>query len=206
MVPTGDSPTTVEIPAQTGAVVTLSPGQRLRLIDVEGTQVADVFAVVTTDMTEWLSVSVTRGANWRLFPAVGQSFLSNSYRPLLAFESDDSPGVHDMLAAPCSAEMYAALGYDGYHRSCSENFRIAAAEVGWDPLHVPDPVNIFQRTPVDADGSITALPALTRPGDSITLRAEAAVHVIVTACSMDLEPINGGRCSPLRLELSPGTR
>lgn len=159
--------------------------------------------MLADDTDEWLSVAVTRAVNWRLFPQVGEMFLSTSYRPLLVFERDDSPGVHDMLAAPCSADMYAALGHVGYHRSCSENFRTAAAHVNWTPLHVPDPVNIFQRTPVSPDGSITALPALTRPGDSVTLRAEAPVYAIVTACSMDLEPINGGRCTPLRLEIGP---
>lgn len=203
MVATGDSPVTVEVPAQSGAIVKLLPGQRLRIIDVEGTQVADLFAVLVEDTTEWLSVSVTRGVNWRLFPTVGQAFLSTAYRPLLTLERDDSPGVHDMLAAPCSTEMYAALGHQGYHHSCSENFRNAADSVGWQPLHVPDPVNIFQRTPVGPDGSITALPALTAPGDSVTLVAEAPVYVVVTACSMDLEPINGGRCTALRLELTP---
>lgn len=193
--------TTVEIPAQSGAAVELRSGQTLRIIDVEGTQVADLFAVPADDLDDWLSVAVTRGVNWRTFPRVGQSFFSISYRPLLTFERDDSPGAHDMLAAPCSAGMYAALGYSGYHPSCSDNFRAAAATVNWQPLHVPDPVNIFQRTPIDADGVITALPALTKPGDSVTLRAETAVYVIVTACSMDLEPINGGRCTPLRLEI-----
>lgn len=195
--------TTIEIAAQSGAIVEVPPGHRLRIIDVEGTQVADLFAVLVGDTEEWLSVSVTRAVNWRLFPAVGQSFLSTSYRPLLTFERDDSPGVHDMLAAPCSAQMYEALGHEGYHRSCSENFRTAAAEVDWHPLHVPDPVNIFQRTPVGSDGSFTALPALTQPGDSVTLRAQVPVYAIVTACSMDIEPINGGRCTGLRLEVGP---
>lgn len=202
-VPTSDSPTTVEIAPQSGAIVKLAPGHRLRIIDVEGTQVADLFAVLADDTDEWLSVAVTRAVNLRLFPEVGGMFLSTSYRPLLSFERDDSPGVHDMLAAPCSAEMYAELGHLGYHPSCSENFRIAASEVNWTPLHVPDPVNIFQRTPLHPDGSITVLPALSQPGDSVTLRAEAPVYVIVTACSMDLEPINGGRCTPLRLEIGP---
>lgn len=200
-VPTSDSPTTIEIAPQSGAIVKLSPGHRLRIIDVEGTQVADLFAVLADDTDEWLSVAVTRAANWRLFPKVGEMFLSTSYLPLLVFERDDSPGVHDMLAAPCSAEMYAALGHVGYHPSCSENFRTAAAQISWNPLHVPEPVNIFQRTPVSPDGSLTALPALSQPGDSVTLRAEAPVYVIVTACSMDLEPINGGRCTSLRLEI-----
>ena len=107
-----------------------------------------------------------------------------------------------MQFAPCSADMYAALGHPGYHRSCSENFRKAAAQVGWNPLHVPDPVNLFQRTSIDADGSVAALPALSRPGDSVTLRAEGAVYAVVTACSMDIEPINGSKCTPLRLELA----
>jgi len=202
-VPTSDSPMAVDIAAQSGAIVKLSAGHRLRIVDVEGTQVADLFAALVEDTDEWLSVAVTRAVNWRLFPEVGGMFLSTSYRPLLAFERDDSPGVHDMLAAPCSDQMYAALGHVGYHPSCSENFRNAAAQVDWNPLHVPDPVNIFQRTPLSPDGSITALPALTQPGDSVTLRAEAPVYVIVTACSMDLEPINGGRCTPLRLEIGP---
>ena len=193
--------TVIEIPAQSGALVTMAPGELLRIVDVEGSQVADLFAAPTDDLEDCLSVAVTRGVNWRLFPAVGQPFLSHSYRPLLTFERDDSPGVHDMLAAPCSAEMYAALGHPGYHRSCSENFRTAAATANWNPRHVPDPVNIFQRTPIGPDGSITALPALTRPGDSVTLRAETPVHVVVTACSMDLEPINGAQCTPLQLEL-----
>ena len=202
-IPTGDSPTTIDIAPQSGAIVELSPGHRIRIVDVEGTQVADLFAVLVGDTDEWLSVSVTRGVNWRLFPAVGQSFRSTSYRSLLTFERDDSPGVHDMLAAPCSAEMYAALGHEGYHPSCSENFRTAAAKVNWHPMHVPDPVNIFQRTPVGPDGSVTALPALTQPGDSVTLRADAPIYVIVTACSMDIEPINGGHCTGLRLEVGP---
>ena len=202
-IPSSGIPTTVEIPPQSGAIVSLAAGHRLRIIDVEGTQVADLFAVSSTDRDEWLSVAVSRAVNWRLFPAVGESFLTHSYLPLLTLERDDSPGFHDMLAAPCSAGMYAAMGHEGYHPSCSENFRTAAAKVDWYPLHVPDPVNIFQRTPIGADGSITALPALTEPGDSVTLRAEVPVYVIVTACSMDLEPINGDRCTPLRLEIGP---
>lgn len=203
MVPNSEFPTIVEVAPQSGAIVKLSPGHRLRIVDVEGAQVADLFAVLAHNSDEWLSVAVTRTVNRRLFPQVGGIFLSTSYRPLLAFERDDSPGVHDMLAAACSAEMYAALGHVGYHRSCSENFRTAAAQVNWNPLHVPDPVNIFQRTPVNADGSVTALPAPSQAGDSVTLRAEAPIYVIVTACSMDIEPINGNRCTPLRLEIGP---
>jgi len=192
---------TVEIPACSGALVTLEAGHRLRIVDVEGTQVADLFAVSARDPQEWLSASVTRGWNGRLFPAVGQSFFGTAFQPMLTFEADDSPGTHEMLAAPCSPEMYRGIGCEGYHPSCAENFRTAAALVDWHPLHVPDPVNFFQHTSSDDDGVFTYLPAPTNPGDSVTLRADCDVHVIVTACSMDVEPINGLRCTPLRLEV-----
>ena len=200
-VPMSDVPTTVEIPAQRGAVVGLAAGHRLRIIDVEGSQVGDLFAVSASDRNEWLSASATRGRAGRMFPAVGQSFVSNAWRPLLTFERDDSPGVHEMLAAPCSPEMYRALGCGTHHPSCSENFRTAAAQADWQPIHVPDPVNFFQLTATAPDGAFTYLPAPTKAGDSVTLRAETDLYVVVTACSMDIEPINGDHCTPLRLEV-----
>lgn len=199
----GRTPTSVVVPAQGGAVVGLAPGDRLRIADVEGSQVADMFAVSATDPHEWLSVAVSRAWNWRLFPAVGEFFWSTAGRPLLTFERDDSPGFHDMMFAPCSAEMYRALDHVGHHPSCSDNFRAQAAEVDWHPLHVPDPVNFFQRTRIVHDGALTALPAASRPGDSVTLRAEAAVFVVVTACAMDLEPINGDHCTAVHLDIQP---
>ena len=77
---------------------------------------------------------------------------------------------HDMLAAPCSAEMYRALGWqDGYHPRCSDNFRKAADSIGWHPEHVPDPDDFFQNTPVGPEESITALPAVSRAGDSVAV-------------------------------------
>lgn len=194
---------TVEIAAQTGAVVTLEPGQLLTVVDVEGCQVADMFAVSTDDDREWLSTTATRTATERLFPMVGQSFLSVSYRPLLTFERDDSPGMHDMLAAPCSPRMYELLEHGGHHRSCTENFRSSAERVGWHPADVPDSVNFFQHSTVGADGVLTHLPAKTVAGDSVTLRAQTRVHVVVTACPMDLGPINGESCTPLRLVVQP---
>lgn len=192
----------IDIPAQAGARVFLRAGQELRIIDVEGCQVADVFAVCAEDLSEHLGVANTRGMNWGLFPLVGGVFVSTAYRPMLTFLRDDSPGFHDAQFSACDPRMYAAIGVKGYHPSCAENFRRAAGEIGWNPTHVPDPVNFFQRCPIDNRGRITTLPAATAPGDSVTLRAEADVHVIVTACSMDVEDINGGTCTGLRLEMS----
>lgn len=194
---------TVVIPPRSGVVVRVPEGSALRIIDLEGQQVADLFAVCANDFSEFLSATNSRAADWSLFPSVGAYFVSNSYRPMFQFESDDSPGPHDLLAPPCSAEMYALLGHEGYHSSCSENFRIAAEQIGWRPESVPDPVDWFQNTPVDANGKISAQTALSKPGDSVTLRALTDIFAIVSACSMDRpdKRINGDVCTSIGLEI-----
>lgn len=189
------------VPAGTGTLVRVPAGSAIRITDLQGSQVADFFAV-TADRSSHLSARVTRAVNWRLFPQLGQSFFTEDYRPLFVFEADTSPGVHDMLAAPCSADMYRALGWQGaHHANCSDNFRAAAATVGWSTDRVPDPVDFFQNTPVGEHETVTALPSVSRPGDSVTLRALLDVDAIVSACAMDLADINGGQCTDLQVEV-----
>lgn len=198
--------TTIEsviVPPQSGAVVRVPEGAALRITDLEGQQVSDMFAVFA-DLSDYLSARTSRAASWRLFPQVGDPFVSMNYRPMFLFEEDNSPGPHDLLAPPCSSEMYALLGFEGYHPSCSDNFRTAADSVGWRPESVPDPVDWFQNTPVDSAGSMSARTALSQPGDSVTLRALADMFVIVTACSMDLpgKKINGDACTSIGVEVT----
>lgn len=190
------------IPPQQGTVLHLTEGQGLRIIDREGQQIADMFAVFS-DFSDHLSARTSRAGSWRLFPPVGAPFLSVNYRPMFVFEEDTSPGPHDLLAPPCSPEMYALLGVEGFHRSCAGNFREAADSIGWQPEFVPDPVDWFQNTPVDGEGVISTHTALSRAGDSVTLRALADMYVIVSACAMDLPDklINGDVCTSIGVEI-----
>jgi len=192
-----------DIAAQSGGWIEVKRGQLVRIVDVEGAQVADMFAVSSADKTEWLSVGNTRSATERLFPRVGQSFYTNQLRPILTLVEDRTPGVHDMLYRACDPLVYALMGVTGHHPSCEENFQKAAAEVGWRPPETPDPVNFFQNTPADEHGNIRSEPALTKAGDFVTLRAEMDLIVVVTACSWDIasSPINGARCTGIRLAI-----
>ena len=199
----GDGNEIVEIDPQSGGWVALDAGERLRITDVAGQQVADVFAVARDDFDKWLSTSTSRGAAWQLFPPIGGKFVTTQFEPLLTFEADDSPGIHDMLFSVCRPEMYAAIGAELPHPSCHENFRSAASQFGWLPAEVPDPVNFFQCTVIEPDKTLTPLPAPSKAGDSVTLCADRDVYVVVTACSMDVEPINGDACTGLRLEVLP---
>jgi uncharacterized protein YcgI (DUF1989 family) len=118
----------VVVPAREGRAVRLEAGRGVRVIDLEGTQVADEFAFRAGDPGEYASASHTRAFVDRLFPRVGEPSVTNRRRPILTLERDDSPGVHDMRAA-CDPERFQGLGVEGWHASCAEDLlRALAAE------------------------------------------------------------------------------
>ncbi len=195
--------TTLDIAPYSGGWTRVRAGEHIRITDVEGSQVADMFAVSATDDTEWLSPAHTRGAGGRLFPLPGGQFFTNRFRPILTFVADHSPGVHDMLWRACDPHLYALRGVVGYHPSCNENFRTAAAAFGWTPQEVPDPVDWFQNTPVNAALELGSGVGPTKAGDHVILRAEMDLVLVVTSCSWDLpDSINGDRCTPIRVDVS----
>ena len=181
----------VDIAPRTGAFARVAAGRLVTIIDVDGGQVADLYAWSATDPDEHMSAQHTRAITDSLFPKVGEDFSTNHRRPILRFEWDDTPGVHDMLIASCDKERYQQLGCEPDHASCSDNFRAAMAESGiGDPGFTPQSVNLFMAIPVDADGGLSWEPAVTRAGDSVTMRALMDCVIVVSACPQDVIPIN----------------
>jgi uncharacterized protein len=193
----------VIVEAQTGKALRVGAGALVSVIDIEGTQVGDMFAVSIEDPSEHLSPAHTRSINRTLFPEIGQSFMSNRGRPILTYVADTSPGHHDMLFAPCGPAVYRLkFGVEGWHPSCEENFKLAVKALSFDVSTIPDPVNIFQNSPL-IDGTLVLKRAETQPGNRFTVRAEMDLVFVLTACSSDLAPTNGGRCTSLGIEISP---
>jgi uncharacterized protein len=195
------SSTRILVPAREGRAVFVPRGQRFRIVDVAGGQVGDVFAFVRDDPAEAHSAAHTRAHVNRLFPEPGEQFVTTLRRPILTLVEDDSPGHHDMLIPACDPARYAALGAGPDHPSCAQNLRAALAEYGLDVSVVPQPINVFMRIPVGADNSLRWLAAGTRPGDSITFRADLDCLIAVSACPQDLVGINNGRPTPLTIEM-----
>ena len=193
---------TIHIPAREGRGVSIRAGGRVRVIDPEGGQVADVFAFSADDPSEYHSAEHTRVYVGRLFPRVGEQFVTNRRRPILTLEADDSPGIHDMLCAACDPSRYAGLGVEGWHASCQENLLRAMHQLGVERVEVPQPINLFMNIPIGTDAELGWLPAPTRPGDSTTLRAELDCYVVVSACPQDLVQINAGTPGPIDLEVT----
>ncbi|GAA1552526.1 urea carboxylase-associated family protein [Kribbella lupini] len=187
----------ITVPARSGRAVQLQRGTSLRITDVAGQQVGDLFAFAGD---EHLSASHTRTATSRLFPALGEAFVTNRRRPILTLVEDTSPGEHDLLIAACDPTRYAALGVPD-HPSCAQNLTRALLGLGYTTPFVPQPVNVFMRVPITPGGDLEWLPAATNPGDSLTLRAELDCVVVLSACPQDLTVINGSGPTDLALDV-----
>jgi uncharacterized protein len=191
----------IHVPAREGRAVTVPAGQAFRVVDVEGKQVADLFAFNAADVGEYHSAMHTRAVVSHLFPKVGEAFVTNRRRPIMTLEADDTPAVHDMLIAPCDPERYQGLGVRDWHASCRENLELAMRGLGHDRICIPASINLFMNIPVEADGSLGWEPAPTAAGDSITLRAEMDAIVVVSACPQDIVPINDRNPTSIAIEL-----
>ena len=180
-----------EIPARQGRALRLPAGAHLEVANPFGTQVGDLWAFVDWDPHEALSMEHLRPHLRRTVPKVGDALVTNRRRPLLTLVEDTSPGVHDTLVAACDVHRYAGLGHVGYHYNCTDNLRLALQAIGLAAAEIPCPLNLWMNTPADGAGDMRWLPPVARPGDRIVLRAEMEAVVVISACPMDLLPING---------------
>jgi uncharacterized protein YcgI (DUF1989 family) len=192
----------VLVPAREARAVRVDSGQRFRVVDVEGQQVVDLFAFVAGDVSEYASAEHTRIWVNRLFPRVGEHFVTNRRRPILLLEQDNSPGVHDMLCAACDPTRYELLGAKE-HASCQDNLQRAMAELGHEAIEIPQPINLFMSVGVEPDGSLSWGPAPTQAGDDVVFRAELDSIVVASACPQNLNEINNYRPTSVGIELLP---
>jgi uncharacterized protein YcgI (DUF1989 family) len=191
---------TQRLEPQTGTAFELSKGQTLKVIDLEGEQVADLTAFNREDPREWLSSGRSIDYANTIYLTTGHSLYSNRSRPMFTILSDDV-GRHDFLLTPCSPETFQILYHDdSYHPSCFENLHTSLARFGIGPDEIPTTLNIFMNVEVGTNGLLSILPPVSRSGDSILLRAEMDLIVGLTACSA--EKSNNHRFKPIGYEIA----
>ena len=191
----------VTIPARGGKAAFVEAGQRIRVINTHGQQVVDTWAFRRDELTEFMSMEHSRTFLSRIMARVGDSMVTNHRRPILTLVEDttvegDSAGIHDTLLAACDRYRYELLGCEGYHDNCTDNLAAALAELGLTPPETPSPWNLFMNIPVASDGTVSFQAPVSRPGDSVTLRAEMDCVLAFSACPQDIVPINGVDCIP----------
>ena len=191
-----------ELPPATGARLELARGETLRVIDVEGEQVADLAAFDAGDPRDGLSSGRTFDYNGTIFLSTGHALYSDRSRVMLSI-TEDTVGRHDLLYAPCSREMFALqYGAPGHHPSCLENLAACLEGDGIGRERIGTVFNIFMRVDVDpATGALTIRAPSSDARDYIDLLAERDLVVAVSACAA--ERTNQGRLKPIAVEVRP---
>lgn len=192
------------VPARCGVAVRLDKGQRLTVTNPHGTQVGDFWAFNAEDLGEYLSLEHVHVDLASIFPHAGDRLITNRRRPILQFEQDTSPGVHDTVIAACDHYRYQQLGCTEYHDNCTDNLRQALMAIGERAPAIPAPFNLWMNIPVAAGGKVDFLPTVAKPGDRVVFRAEMPAIAVVSACPQDMVAVNGpeGVIRDLRLEVS----
>lgn len=189
------------ISPQTGTAFELEKGQHLRVIDLEGEQVADLVAFAREDKREWLSSGRSIDYANTIYLTKGHTLYSNRSRPMFTIVQDDV-GRHDFLLTPCSPETFQIIyRNESYHPSCFENLQRNLARYGIPPDEIPTTLNLFMNVEVCPDGKLTIHPPRSQAEDKITMRAEMDLIVGLTACSAEMS--NNYSFKPIGYEIVP---
>ena len=188
------------IAPRSGVAFELRRGQRLRVIDPEGEQVADLLAYNREDIGEVLSSGRSLDYAGSIFLGSGDALYSNRSRVMLRIV-EDMVGRHDFLLTPCSAEMFRILyGESEPHRGCFGNLAAALAPWGISPDMIPTAFNVFMNVQVDgATGKLRVDPPLSRAGDHTVFLAQMDLVIGLTACSAGQS--NNFRYKPIHYEV-----
>lgn len=187
------------IEPQSGTAFELRRGQSLRVVDLEGEQVADLTAFAQKDRQEWLSSGRSIDYANRIYLTTGDILYSNRSRPMFTITADDV-GRHDFLLTPCSPQTFEIIYKNtAPHPSCFANLTQHLAPFGIAPDSVPTTLNIFMNVEVASNGTLSILPPRSKAGDAFVLRAEMDLIVGLTACSAEMS--NNYRFKPIGYEI-----
>ena len=189
-----------EIAPRSGIAFELRAGQRLRIIDPQGEQVADLIAFNRDDTQEYLSSGRTLDYASRLFLTTDDLLYSNRSRPMLRI-GEDRVGRHDFLLTPCSADTFRIIyGHEHPHRGCHGNLSEALAPFGIGPDQIPVTFNVFMNVDVNGEtGELAVRPPRSKAGDYVDFVAQMDLIVGLTACSA--EQSNNYRFKPIDYEV-----
>jgi len=194
----------VTIPAGGNISFEIESGQRLRLTQPEGEQVADFVSFNRDDVRELLSMHSSRAVNlsWKL--TVPHVLYSNRTRPMWKIEHDLT-GENYCGGGYCSehlnVERYGSVGKDA--PNCQANLEAAIKGYGMDrsSFNVDACFNVFMTVAYDQDGKWEIRAPKGKPGDYMILRALMPQIVAISNCPVLFNACNNFRLKPLTVQI-----
>jgi uncharacterized protein YcgI (DUF1989 family) len=172
-------------------------GQTVRIVDVDGQQVADFVCFRRPDTSEKLSVHNTALIQGTIHISTGHLLLSDRCGTLMTITADTC-GLHDLLAGSCSEGTNRWRYGVADSPNCRSNFEAALRPFGIPLKEVPYSFNIFMNVPI-GDGKIGIAEPLSKAGDYIDLRAETDLLVAISNCPQERNPCNAYNPTRLRV-------
>lgn len=182
----------------------IETGQRLRLAQPEGEQVADLISFNRDDVRELLSMHSSRAVNlnWKL--TAPHALYTNCTREMWKIEED------------LTAENYCGGGYCSEHLNiaryggsgtgapnCQSNLEAAIRGYGMDRwnFNIDACFNVFMTVAYDENGVWQIRPPKGKPGDYITMLALMPQIVAISNCPILFNACNNFRLKPLTVEI-----
>jgi len=192
------------IRAATAAAYTVTAGDYIQIIDLDGQQCSDFLAFDAAAPAHGLDSTATRTLGGRIYPGPGlhAKFFDDRMLPLVEVVRDTC-GRHDTFGLACTAKSYADAGYPG-HANCSDNFSAALAPYGFAPRPGWPAINFFFNTEVDPSGAITADESWSRPGDYVLLRATTDLICASSSCADDVFTTNAYNPTDILIRIYDG--
>ena len=200
------------IPACTGKAFKLTRGQKLRVIDEQGKQVAGAMFFNAHNFKEQFMAEFSGGLNYFQPPDLGKTgshyrlgelYSKVPYENLMLTITHNELGDH-FLATHCSGLSMALLGAPG-HRSCTDNLAEALGEFGLEleDVYSPSIMNIFSNARIDTagDGSLLINPPRSIAGDYVEFFANMDLLVAISACPDDVTAMNDHSCKSIRIQI-----
>jgi hypothetical protein len=188
------------VPARAPWSGIVGTGQLLSIVDLGGNQAVDCLLYDAANPSERYSAPDTIAAQRNIFLTTGSVLRSNESSPLMTIIADDC-GRHDTLGGACSKESN-TLRY-GHHtrhqHACVENFLLEGAQWGLGKRDLVSNINWYMNVPIDLDGTLGIVDGISRPGLTVTLRADRDVLVLISNCPQINNPCNGFDPTPIRL-------
>ena len=170
----------------------LDAGETLRIVDLDGQQVADFICFDRANMADKMSPSTTIMLKGNINLTTGDIIYSVDAWKLLRI-TRDTVGRHDIIAGSCCRGLNRLrYGTEAEHQpNCRDNLAAVMAPYGIGITEIPYTFNIFMNVPVSPSGDIGVIAPISKPGDSIDLRAERDLVVAISNCPQERNVCNG---------------
>lgn len=181
----------------------LSKGESLRIVDLEGNQAVDTLFFCAADPSERYSAMDTLREQGNVYLTAGSILRSNENNPMLEVVADTC-GRHDTLGGACACESN-TVRYDlekRYMHACRDSWMLAIAEhpeYGIQKKDIGHNINFFMNVPITEAGGLTFEDGISAPQKYVELKALQDVTVLISNCPQLNNPCNGYNPTPVEL-------